>query len=116
MTDGARWLGQKNFTVKQLKNFGFGKKSLEGVMVEEAISMIEYIDSFNGNLTVDGTLFTVPVLNVLWNLVVGYSLNRHDKETKHICVLIIYYEYWRIKKLERVSHVIFGEQKRFNEG
>ena len=87
MTDGARWLGQKNFTVKQLKNFGFGKKSLEGVMVEEAISMIEYIDSFNGDLTVDGTLFTVPVLNVLWNLVVGYSLNRHDKETKHILEL-----------------------------
>ena len=28
MTDGKQWLGQKLFTVKQLRNFGFGKTSL----------------------------------------------------------------------------------------
>ena len=28
-TSGKRWSSQRNFTVKHLKNFGFGKKDLE---------------------------------------------------------------------------------------
>ena len=70
MTEGAQWLGQRNFTVKQLKNFGFGKKGLEGVIVED---LVEHIDSLGGLVKVNDSLFYVPVLNVLWNMVVGYS-------------------------------------------
>ena len=84
MTEGAQWLGQRNFTVKQLKNFGFGKKDLEGVIVEEARDLVEYIDSLGGLVKVNDSLFYVPVLNVLWNMVVGYSLKRDDEEMQSI--------------------------------
>ena len=68
MTEGAQWLGQKNFTVRQLKNFGFGKKDLEDVIVDEARDLVAYIESKEGLLRVNGSLFSVPVLNVLWNM------------------------------------------------
>ena len=56
MTEGAQWLGQRNFTVKQLKNFGFGKKDLEGVIVEEARDLVEHIDSLGGLVKVNDSL------------------------------------------------------------
>ena len=90
MTEGAQWLGQRNFTVKQLKNFGFGKKDLEGVIVEEARDLVEHIESLGDIVKVNDSLFAVPVLNVLWNMVVGYSLNRDDEEMKSLLKLITY--------------------------
>ena len=51
--------------MKRLKNFGFGKKDLEGVIHEQACELVEYIESFKGSVPVTGSLFAVPVLNVL---------------------------------------------------
>ena len=34
--DGQSWKAQRRYALKTLKDFGFGKKGLEGVLVEEA--------------------------------------------------------------------------------
>ena len=87
MTDGARWIGQRNFTVKQLKNFGFGKKDLEDVIIEQARDLVDHIESLGDLVKVDSSLFAVPVLNVLWNMVAGYAFKREDEELKKILKL-----------------------------
>ena len=80
--DGPRWTSQKNFTVKQLKNFGFGKKDLEGVIVKEANDLVDHVLGIHGHVLIDSYLFGVPALNVLWNMVAGYSFSREDDELK----------------------------------
>jgi len=41
LTDGASWAGLRHFTVKHLKDFGFGKKSAEGVILEETEQLMK---------------------------------------------------------------------------
>jgi methyl farnesoate epoxidase/farnesoate epoxidase len=35
LTDGPFWVEHRRFTIKHLKDFGFGKKSAEAVILEE---------------------------------------------------------------------------------
>ena len=79
MTDGARWVGQRNFTVKQLKNFGFGKKDLGVVIIKEASDLVDHMLSLGDQVKIDSSLFALPVLNVLWNMVAGRSFSRDDE-------------------------------------
>ena len=40
--DGDSWKSHRRFTLKTLKDFGFGKSSLESVLIEEADRMGDY--------------------------------------------------------------------------
>ena len=59
MTDGAGWLGQKNFTVKQLKTLGLNRKA--NVMFGEALGLVQDIGSFGGYLTVDSSFLLIHI-------------------------------------------------------
>ena len=63
---------------------GFGKRSLDGFMIEEANKLVSHIESLEGVTTVNSTLFTVPILNVLWNMIIGYPLPRDDSNINKI--------------------------------
>ena len=43
--DGEDWRNQRRFVLKVLKDFGFGRKSLEGVLIEEADRMADFFRS-----------------------------------------------------------------------
>ena len=72
--DGEGWKSQRRYTLKTLKDFGFGKKSLEGVLIEEADRMGDYFrDQFtNGEPTLVLNLFNVAILNSLWQIVANH--------------------------------------------
>lgn len=42
-TDGPFWVNQRRFTLRHLRDFGFGKKSMEGLMLEEVDDLIDEI-------------------------------------------------------------------------
>ena len=69
--DGDFFSRQKNFCVKHLKNFGFGKTSLETVILEQAHNLTEFLGDNEGATEVSNNLFAVPVLNVLWSMIAG---------------------------------------------
>jgi methyl farnesoate epoxidase/farnesoate epoxidase len=87
MTDGAQWTGQRNFTVKQLKNFGFGKRGMEDIVIKQANDLVEHIKSVGDIVKVNGELFAVPVLNVLWDMVAGYAFDRNDEDLQKLLEL-----------------------------
>ena len=70
--DGEGWKNQRRFILKTLKDFGFGKKSLEGVLVEEADNIGEFFRNQNGKPILVQNLFNVAILNVLWVIVANH--------------------------------------------
>lgn len=70
--DGDSWKSQRRYALKTLKDFGFGKKSLEGVLIEEADRVGDYFREQNGEPTLVLNLFNVVILNVLWQIVANH--------------------------------------------
>ncbi len=72
---GSLWQEHRRFTVRHLRDLGFGKTSIEDQMMEEVGDLLKDIESClksNPNRVVDfrGT-FQVSVQNILWALVAG---------------------------------------------
>ena len=71
-TDGAFYWNQKNFSMKHLRNFGFGKSSMmETVMLEQASSLAETLANNSGVTEVTNKLFSNAIINVLWGIIAG---------------------------------------------
>ena len=70
--DEEDWKAQRRYVLKTLKDFGFGKKGLEGTLVEEADRMGDYFREKDGQPTLVVNLFNVAILNVLWQIVANH--------------------------------------------
>lgn len=80
--DGATWQEQRRFTLRHLRDLGFGKTSIEDQMVDEVQDLIKDIkesaDS-HPNKVVDFTgVFNVSVINILWAIIGGKRFQRDD--------------------------------------
>jgi len=64
--------------LSQLKNFGFGKRDLEVGISKEANDLVNHMISLGEQVKIDSSLFALPVLNVLWNMVAGQAFSRKD--------------------------------------
>ena len=67
--DGSSWKSHRRFSLKSLRDLGFGKSSLEHVLVEEADRMGEYFIEQKGQPFLVQSLFNLVILNVLWTIV-----------------------------------------------
>ena len=69
-TEGQVWAQQRRFALKHLRDLGFGKKSLDSVMIEEADQLIDKLfeKNPNGIVEIQGT-FNIAIINVLWEIV-----------------------------------------------
>ena len=68
---GDEWNEQRRFALRHLRDFGFGKKSLEPLVVEEAMELISGFRRDLGKPIKTSTRFNVAVLNALWQIVSG---------------------------------------------
>ena len=81
ITEGDEWAEQRRFCFKTLKNYGFGKSSLDSIMQEE-------IQKFCGELTQDcksgpvdlSNRFNIMVISILWRIIGGKSFDYRDKK------------------------------------
>jgi hypothetical protein len=44
-TDGPFWVEQRRFSLRHLRDLGFGKRSLEGIILDEAEELIKRVQS-----------------------------------------------------------------------
>ena len=65
--DGEVWTVQRRFSLKELKDLGFGRKSLDSVMIYEADEVIDKMLEKKVN-EMDIT-FNIAVINVLFEIV-----------------------------------------------
>jgi hypothetical protein len=73
------WTEQRRFTLRTLREFGFGKSGMEEMINNEVFEFIPYIISVanenkNGTIKVQN-LFNVSILNALWQIIAG---SRYD--------------------------------------
>jgi cytochrome P450 len=76
--DGPIWREQRRFTLRNLRDFGFGRRSMENIIHEECHALLRNVD------TTDPEFDLLPLLpfstiNVLWTIMTG---RRHDFEDK----------------------------------
>ena len=67
--DSNEYGSQRRYVHRTLKDFGFGKVSLENILLAEADEIVEYFDSLKGKPVQPGLIFNVGVLNILWKIV-----------------------------------------------
>ena len=87
-TDGQIWSSQRRFSLTNLKDLGFGKKSLDLTMVEEVDQVIDkLLESENGIVTMHNT-FNTAIINVLWQIVASKRFEPDQPDTNKMMTML----------------------------
>ena len=70
-SSGKVWQEQRRFTLRNLRDFGFGKVSMEGLIQEEVEKCIEMLSQESGKVTKLSLKLNIAILNALWKLLTG---------------------------------------------
>lgn len=83
---GDVWLEHRRFTLRHLRDLGFGKGSIENHMHDEIQDLIDDMRKraslHSGNIVNFSGIFNVSVLNVLWMMVAGSRFRRDDARSQ----------------------------------
>lgn len=78
---GQFWKEQRQFLLRNLKDFGFGKSSVEGLITEEVDKFCQELKKVCGQpYTLAGNL-NIGIVNVLWAILIGEKLPFNDPKT-----------------------------------
>ena len=69
--NGDAWRHYRSLAITSLKNFGFGKSSMENTIQEESSVLIKYIDDQHGHPFEIGNIFHKVTSNVICSLIFG---------------------------------------------
>ena len=79
--NGQEWQEQRRFTLRNLRDFGFGKTSMEGLIHEEVEKMVEMLSQDTGKPTQLSLKLNIAIINALWKILTGekvWKANLHD--------------------------------------
>ncbi|KAF4523114.1 hypothetical protein B566_EDAN003128 [Ephemera danica] len=80
-TDGPEWREQRRFSLRNLRDFGYGRRSMETLIHEEARALISVVDQAISEPEFNILpLLPVTAINVLWTIMAGqrHDLDNHD--------------------------------------
>ena len=77
-SDGQEWVDQRRFTLRHLRDFGFGKNAGEELITNELKEFIQGLDKNVGMPVSINNSFNVAVLNTLWMIMSGVRYEQDD--------------------------------------
>jgi len=77
-TEGKVWETQRRFTLKHLRDFGFGKNYMEGLIMEEVKDFIDWLKGQEGQSVSVNRKFSLATLNSLWAICTGKRFAQDD--------------------------------------
>ncbi|XP_021962197.2 cytochrome P450 2J6 [Folsomia candida] len=78
-TEGRHWEGLRRFTLRQLRDFGFGKSTMEALIMDELEEILDWMKSKEGlPVTNIKERMSVAVVNSLWTVVSGKRYKHDD--------------------------------------
>jgi len=123
-TSGHQWATQRRFSLKTLKDFGFGKDRIEDSIHYEADALIEKFLSSSGEDFLLSSDFNVPIINILWQMVTGCRFTSADPRGMKMLdqVSVIFTQgakvdtmpYWLMRFFPRISGL--EERSKAQEG
>ena len=81
---GRTWMEQRRFTLRVLRDFGFGKSSMEDSILDEVDKLCEEISKFNDKELDIGLKMNISILNSLWSILTGERLPLNDPKLQDI--------------------------------
>jgi methyl farnesoate epoxidase / farnesoate epoxidase len=89
---GDDWKEQRRFTLRHLKDLGFGKKSMESIIQEEAESLVLEVAkkagaNFSDTVELCNILGTSSI-NVLWYIIAGKRYKHDDERLQTLITLV----------------------------
>ena len=81
--EGHSWQQLRRFTLKTLKEFGFGRAGMQEVVEEEVEHFLNHLRAGKSVVEIS-TQFSLPILNSLWRLAVGERFNYDDPQLSSI--------------------------------
>lgn len=85
--DGPVWVEQRNFTVRHLRNSGYGKKTMEALINEELDDIIQLLEKERPDVDFE-SVFPPSVLNILWTLSTGIRIHRDDERLQRLVSML----------------------------
>jgi cytochrome P450 len=90
-SNGAYWREQRKFLSKNLKDFGFGKSSLETLLDEEVLKLCKHLNQESKNGSVQVSLMQplkLVIISVLWTILFGEQQDLNDPKLVKLVNLI----------------------------
>ena len=92
LVEGEFWKEQTRFTLRHLRNLGFGKTWIEHQMMDEIKDLLSYMKSAaqsNPDHIVDfNGIFSVSIINIFWSILAGKRYQRDDVVLNKILSLL----------------------------
>ena len=77
-SEGEQWVAQRRFALRNLRDFGFGKKSMESLAQDDIIELINGFKKEVGHPIETNRRFSTAVLSSLWNIIIAGQKFVHD--------------------------------------
>lgn len=84
-SNGDEWKEVRRFSMRHLRDFGFGKSSMEGLIHDEVDKCLELVRREVGTETCLKFKLNIPILNALWKIISGEALS-YDDPKLHLIV------------------------------
>ncbi len=84
-SQGELWEAHRRFTLRQLRDFGFGKNTMEMLIMDEVHDLLATLGKTEA-APISGIkeLFSLAVVNSLWTVVSGKRYNQDDPNLRAI--------------------------------
>ncbi|CAG7817746.1 unnamed protein product, partial [Allacma fusca] len=84
LSTGQEWQDQRRFALRHLRDFGFGKNYMEGLIQEEVDELLDRLKSEGTDPVSLNNKFTLAVVNSVWTIVTGKRFGQSDPKLQRI--------------------------------
>lgn len=85
---GRYWKDQRRFTLRHLRDFGFGKTSMEDILSDEVSKLILHFKSKVNQPVQLNRMMNISIINALWSIIAGEKFDLEDPKFGKITNLI----------------------------
>ena len=80
---------QRRFSLRTLRDFGFGKRSIEHIIMEEVRELSSQMAKSSGQPFKTQLFFNPAVFNVIWSVVAGQRYSYDDPKLNELQSLVV---------------------------
>ena len=76
----------RRFTLRNLRDFGFGKQTQQNLALEEVRDLVDWFKASEGKPVKLDASFDLPTVNSLWAIMTGKRFSKEDPALKEFLV------------------------------